>query len=337
MSNENAYDAVLLLSFGGPEGPDDVVPFLENVTRGRPVPRERLLAVAEHYAHFGGVSPINAQNRELLAALTEELRGHGHQLPVYWGNRHWRPLLPDVVRQMAADGVRRALAFVTSAFSSYSGCRQYLDAIEQARAFVGPTAPRIDKLRAFFNHPGFILPMAERVRQAFDSLPPAERDGAPLVFTAHSIPTAMARGCAYEAQLHEACRLTAAEAGRSDWRLAYQSRSGPPSQPWLEPDVCDCLERLGAGGDCRSVVVAPIGFLSAHVEVLYDLDIEARAACDRAGLHMVRADVVGPHPRFVAMIRELIEERLADCPQRLAMGTMGPSHDVCPADCCRPQ
>jgi len=327
------YDAVLLLSFGGPERREDVLPFLEKVVEGKNVPRDRLLEVAEHYDLFDGVSPINAQNRALLAALLAELNARGPRLPVYWGNRNWHPLLPDTLGEMARDGVRRALAFVTSAFGSYSGCRQYLDDIERARQSVGGGAPQVDKLRLFYNHPGFIEPMADRVAAALAEVPEEARRGVPLVFTAHSLPEAMAAKSPYQSQLREACRLVADRAGRSDWRLAFQSRSGPPSQRWLEPDVGDLLRRM-AGEGVRNVVLAPIGFLSEHMEVIYDLDVEAAALCEDLGIDMVRSGVVGTHPRFVEMIRELIEERMADEPVRLALGNDGPSPDCCPADCC---
>lgn len=328
------YDAVLLLSFGGPEGIDDVRPFLENVLRGKHVPEERLLEVAEHYYLFDGVSPINAQNRALLAALISELRAHGIDLPVYWGNRNWHPLLADTMRQMAEDGVRRALTFVTSAFASYSGCRQYLEDIERARSEIGSQAPVIDKLRLFHNHPGFIEPTAERVDHVLASMDDRARATARLVFTAHSIPQAMSGGCAYVAQLCDACRLVAERIGRAEWDLVYQSRSGPPSQPWLEPDVRDHLRSLGSAG-YKDVVLVPIGFLSEHMEVIYDLDLEAAEICEEIGINLVRSAVVGCHPRFVAMIRELIQERLDEQPQRLSLGELGPSPDVCPDDCCR--
>jgi ferrochelatase len=322
----------LLVSFGGPEQPNDVLPFLENVTRGRNVPRPRLLEVAEHYQTFGGRSPINELNRQLVVAVDEELQRAGLPLPVYWGNRNWHPLLAATVRQMAADGVRRALAFVTSAFGSYSGCRQYSENIAQARAEVGPTAPAIDKLRLFYNHPGFVEAMADRVRVATAQLSTEEQTA--LVFTAHSIPTAMAERSPYVAQLHEACRLVAEILGRPNWTLVYQSRSGPPGQPWLEPDIGDHLATLAQAG-MRRVVVAPIGFLAAHVEVLYDLDVVARETCRRRGLEMIRVEPVGTHPRFVAMIRQLVAERLDASAQRLALGEQGPAPDVCRNDCCR--
>lgn len=334
-SSEPRYDALLLVSFGGPERPEDVMPFLENVLRGKPVPRERMLEVAEHYYHLGGVSPINEQNRALIAALEAELKAHGPELPIYWGNRNWRPFLADTLRQMAADGVRRALAFFTSAFSSYSGCRQYRENIEQARAEVGPTAPQVDKLRGFFNHPGFIEAMAERVQQALEQIPAERRGEAKLVFTAHSIPLAMAQNCRYVLQLVEAARLVAERVGVEDLRLAYQSRSGPPAQPWLEPDIGDALRQLAAEG-AGDVVVAPIGFISDHMEVLYDLDTEAQSLCRTLGLNMVRAQTVGVHPKFISMIRELIGERMGLVARRRALGVLEPCPDICPADCCLP-
>jgi ferrochelatase len=330
-----AYDAFLLVSFGGPEGPGDVVPFLENVLRGRNVPRERMLEVAAHYNHFGGVSPINAQNRALLAALTQEFSAAGIDLPLYFGNRNWHPLLPDTLRQMRADGRQRAIALFTSAFSSYSGCRQYRENIAAAQAEVGEGAPQVDKLRVFFNHPGFIEPMVERTRIALEQLPPPRAAEAHLLFTAHSIPLTMAQNCRYEEHFRESSRLVAEAIGRAQWRLVYQSRSGPPSQPWLAPDIGEALAEIAAANGTRDVVVVPIGFISDHMEVLYDLDEEAQRRAAELGLNMIRAGTVGTHPRFVRMIRELVEERLSPQPTRLTLGNLGPSHDECPADCCR--
>jgi len=323
------YDAILLVAFGGPEQPADVIPFLENVLRGRNVPRERLLTVAEHYYHFGGVSPINRQMRELVGLLETDLRERGPRWPVYWGNRNWQPMLADTVRKMRDDGVRRAAAFVMSAYSSYSGCRQYLEDIARAREAVGEGTPEIDKLRLFYNHPGFIEPVAERVRTALEQSPEAA-----LVFTAHSVPVSMAAASQYEAQLTEACRLVSERVGRPDWRLVFQSRSGPPSQPWLGPDIADCLRELHAAGT-RAVVVAPIGFISDHMEVLYDLDTEARALCNELGLRFVRAATVGNDPAFVSMIRELVLERMGEIQPRW-LGNSGPSQDVCEPACCAP-
>lgn len=334
MSATAPYDAILFLSFGGPEGPDDVMPFLENVLRGRNVPRERMLEVAEHYQHFGGVSPINAQNRALIAALEAELRDHGIGLPIYFGNRNWHPLLTDTMQRMASDGVKRAIAFFTSAFSSYSGCRQYRENVQAAQQQVGPTAPTVEKLRVFFNHPGYVEPMTELLSASLAQIPAERRGAAIVLFTAHSIPMSMAGNCKYEPQLQEACRLVATAAGVTEWRLVYQSRSGPPTQPWLEPDVGAALKEARSAGK-EDAVVVPIGFISDHMEVLFDLDVEAADICKEIGLNLVRCPTVGTHPRFVRMIRELIEERLSDSPVRLALGDLGPSHDVCPIDCCK--
>ena len=329
MSSPN-YEAVLILSFGGPEKPDEVIPFLENVLRGRGVPRERMLEVAEHYYHFGGKSPINDQNRELIAALERELEEHGPKLPIYWGNRNWHPFLTDTLRKMQADGIRRALAFTTSIFSSYSGCRQYLEDIVRSRAEIGEGAPEVEKLRSFYNHPLFIEAEVDRVRTAFDQIPSDRLAAAQTLFTAHSVPVAMAESSDYRAQLNESCRLIAEALGIASWRLVYQSRSGAPGQPWLEPDIGDVLREIAAPAD---IVVVPIGFISDHMEVLFDLDTEARAIADERGLNMVRAATVGVHPSFLAMIRELIRERMGFCPAR-AIGKFGPTHDVCEAGCC---
>jgi ferrochelatase len=338
-----AYDAFLLVSFGGPEGPDDVIPFLENVTRGRGIPRERLAGVAEHYYAFGGVSPINQQCRDLLAAVREDFAAADLSLPAYWGNRNWAPYLADTVRAMAKDGVRHAVAFVTSAYSSYSSCRQYLDDIERARAAVGPGAPRIDKIRRFFNHPGFIEPFADHARIALATLPAEVRDEAHLVFTAHSVPVATADssgprpGGRYPAELNEAARLVAerVDDGRHPWSLAYQSRSGPPSQRWLEPDVRDHLGDLAKSGT-EAVVVIPVGFVSDHMEVRHDLDIEAAQTADSLGLAFARAATPSTDPRFASMITELVRERLArpGTGAVAALGGMGVPTQTCPADCC---
>jgi ferrochelatase len=328
-----AYDAVLLVSYGGPEGPDDVMPFLENATRGRGVPRERLLEVAEHYYQFGGVSPINAQNRALIAALEAELARHGPALPIYFGNRNWHPYLEDTIRRMRDAGVRHALVLVTSAFSSYSGCRQYREDVIRARERVGEGAPTFDKLRAFYNHPGFIEANAAGLQETLASIEAGRRSGTHVVFTAHSIPVGMARHSAYEVQLQEASRLVAEAAGVARWSLAYQSRSGPPQVPWLEPDIGDHLELLAASGT-SDVVLLPIGFLSDHMEVLYDLDHEARDRAAELGLRYVRAPSVGTHPAFIGALRELILERMTAQPVRRALGRLGPSHDICPVECC---
>ncbi|MEZ4252494.1 MAG: ferrochelatase [Polyangiales bacterium] len=327
------YDSLLLVSFGGPEKREDVMPFLENVVRGKPVPKERLLEVAQHYYDLGGKSPINDQCRQLLEALRAELDAHDVSLPLYWGNRNWQPMLGDTLAEMAAKGHRRTLAIMTSAFSSYSGCRQYRENVEAAREHVGEEAPEVDKLRVFYNHPLFVEVMAERVRDALAKLPPAHRDVARIAFTAHSIPIAMAEHCRYEAQLEESCRLVAEATGRTKWQLVYQSRSGPPQVPWLGPDVVEHAKALAAIGTTHLVVV-PIGLVSVHKEVGYDLDHELHDACEELGLTMVRAETAGTHPKFIAMLRELIEERLGRQERRRALGKDGPSHDVCPADCC---
>jgi ferrochelatase len=291
------------------------------VLRGRNVPRERMLQVAHHYEIFGGVSPINQKNRELIAALEKELEANGPRLPIYWGNRNWHPLLPDTVRRMTADGIKNALAFVTSAYSSYSSCRQYLQNISDAQAQVGPDAPSIEKLRVFYNHPLFIEANVDRIREALGQL---NSNDVHLVFTAHSIPESMAANCDYAKQLAETGTLIAQALNVDNWQLVYQSRSGSPIQPWLGPDVTDHLRALHSE-DIRNVVVAPIGFVSDHMEVVYDLDVEARKVADEIGINMVRAATAGTHPSFVRMIRELMLERISD--QLPA--------NVCAPDCCR--
>ena len=323
---EPAYDAVLVLSFGGPEKPDDVIPFLENVLRGRNVPRERMLAVAEHYYHFGGKSPINDQNRALIAGLERELASHGLQLPIYWGNRNWHPFLADTLRQMRDDGVRKALVFVTSIFSSYSGCRQYLEDIERARAELDG-APEIHKLRKFYNHPLFIEAQADEVRGKCRARQPAcARSSSPRIASRYRWP----RPAIIKSSFRNPAGWSPNISGVGDWRLVYQSRSGAPGQPWLEPDIGDVLREMDRGAD---VVVVPIGFVSDHMEVIYDLDTEARDIARERGVNLVRATTVGVHPKFLQMIRELIEERFGLCQPR-AIGQYPPSHDVCPAGCC---
>ena len=329
------YDALLLVSYGGPERPEDVVPFLENVLRGRPVPRSRVDEIARRYELFDGVSPLNGELRALLAALVAELNAKGPQLPVYWGNRNWHPMLADTLGQMADDGVRRALAFATAAFGCYTSCRQYQEDIAQARQLAGPEAPEVDKLRLFYNHPGFIQPLAERTQAALTEAATVENRRPRLFFTAHSIPVAMASVSSYVEQLTEACRLVAEEVDAQTWELAYQSRSGPPAEPWLGPDLGSRLVELHRGGELTDVVIVPIGFLADNMEIVYDLDIEIAGLCDELGIGMVRAGTIGTHPRFVSMIRELILERMEEFPNRLALGTHGPSHDICPADCCK--
>ena len=320
------YDAVLVVSFGGPEGPDDVRPFLDNVLRGLPVPERAKAAVAARYQRFGGVSPIGAHTRAFAQALQASLEAAGRPLPVYLGNRNWHPMLADAMRRMAADGVRHAVAFVTSVFSSYSGCRQYREDLHRATREID-AAPRIDKLRQAWNHPGFIGAMTVRLRAALRAAPDAA-----VLFTAHSLPLAMAAGARYEAQLVEACGLVAAAAGAARWQLAYQSASAASAR-WLEPDLDSALEGIAADG-CEAVVVAPIGFVCDHMEVVYDLDVEARATAERLGLKMVRAATVGTHPDYVGMVRDLVLERMTARPQRPFLGAAGPCADFCPDDCC---
>ncbi|WP_328954834.1 ferrochelatase [Kitasatospora purpeofusca] len=353
------YDALLLLSFGGPEAPEDVVPFLENVTRGRGIPKERLREVGKHYFLFGGVSPINEQNRELLAALRKDFAEHGLDLPVYWGNRNWAPYLVDTLRELAADGHRRIAVLATSAYAGYSGCRQYRENLADALAALaaeGLPELRVDKLRHFYNHPGFVEPMIEATLAALDRLPEETRAGARLAFTTHSIPDGMAEtsgapddpargrpGGAYVAQHLDVARLVAAAvAGRTGvadrpWELVFQSRSGAPHIPWLEPDICDHLEAQHADG-APAVVMVPIGFVSDHMEVKYDLDTEAAARAAELGLPVARAATVGADPRFTAAVRELVLERAAaergEPVSRCALGALGPSHDVCAVACC---
>jgi protoporphyrin/coproporphyrin ferrochelatase len=326
------YDAILLVSFGGPEGPDEVIPFMENVTAGRDIPRERLEEVSQHYFEFGGRSPINDQCRALKVALEKVLAEEGPELPVYWGNRNWDPMLADTLRTMRDDGIGRALCFVTSAYSSYSGCRQYREDLARARAEVGEGVPELDKIRVYYNHPGFVGPQADLIRDAFRTLPEELREDARIVFTTHSIPLTMSRHSDYEAQHLETCRLVADAFPTHRWDLVYNSRSGPEFVPWLEPDVNDHLEAIHAEG-VRAVVVVPIGFVSDHMEVIYDLDVEAKATAEELGLAFARAGTVGVDDRFVRMIRSLVLERLEDAP-REALGLRGPNWDACPVDCC---
>jgi ferrochelatase len=304
------YDALLIVSFGGPEGPDDVRPFLDNVFRGLPVSAETKAHVAARYDRFGGVSPINGHTRAFIKALQHELDAHGPALPIYWGNRNWHPLLTDTLAQMVQAGVKRALAFITSNFSSYSGCRKYREDLYEAAAAV-PGAPEIDRLRFGFNHPGFIEAMTDRVADAIATLPRADRDTAPIIFTAHSLPQSMARHSSYQAQLEASCRLVGDALERQRWRLAYQSNNASYGrEAWLGPDIADALREVKAEG-FGSVVVAPIGFVCDHMEVVLDLDVEA-----------------------AAVARELVIERMSPDAPRRALGSLGASHDVCPADCC---
>lgn len=347
MTNMNdPYDAILVISFGGPEKREDVMPFLENVLRGRNVPRERMLEVAEHYYHYDGVSPINQQTRDLLAVFEPALREQDIQLPVYWGNRNWHPMLTDTLRQMQQDGVKRALGLVMSAYSSYSGCRQYREDVMRSQetlcseqdtdtAADSEPAPGVDKIRVWYNHPLWIEVNADTVAKAIAELPADQQSTARIAFTAHSIPMSMANSSHYEKQLQETCRLIAEHLQISDdrWQLVYQSRSGRPQDPWLEPDICDHIGHLHNDG-VPAVVVAPVGFLSDHMEVLFDLDEEAKTAAARHNMGFARAGTAGTDPRFVQMLKELVAERLSPQREKRAIGQFGPNHDVCPLDCC---
>jgi len=335
VTTDHDYDALLVVSFGGPEGPADVDSFLDNVFRGLRVAPETKAHIAKRYEQVGGVSPINAHTRNFIRALQLELDAHGPALPIYWGNRNWHPLLADTVTQMAHTGVRRALAFVTSTFSSYSGCRRYREDLFEAASGVAD-APRFDKLRVPYNHPGFIEAMAARVGDAFDTLPAAKRGNALVLFTAHSLPLAMARGCAYEAQLEASSRLVGDALELTRWRLVYQSNNASYGrEPWLGPDIRDALREAAAEG-IKTVVVAPIGFACDHMEVIMDLDVDAAAVARELGLTMVRAGTVGTHPAYISMVRELIVERVTPGAPRRALGALGPSHDRCAPDCCLP-
>ena len=325
------YDAVLVVSFGGPEGPEDVMPFLDNVLHGLPITPAGRQRIAERYFRFGGVSPIAAYTREFVVALQNALAERGPRLPVYLGNRNWHPLLPDTLARMAGDGVPSALVHVTSTFSSYSGCRRYREDLFAAAEGV-PNAPRLGRVRFGYNHPGFIAAMAERLRDAFARFPQANPAPA-LVFTAHSLPLSMANGCDYEAELRESCRLTAQAAGAAEWALAYQSQNASYGEPWLGPDMDDALRSARNAGHQR-VVVAPIGFVCDHLEVVLDLDVEAAETARDLGIRMVRAGTVGTHPAYVEMVRELLVERMTENPKRRTLGDRGPRPDLCPADCC---
>ena len=337
IDNPTPYDALFLVSFGGPEKPDDVVPFLRNVTKGRDIPEERLVEVGEHYFGFGGRSPINDQNRALLAAIRDDFAARGIDVPVYWGNRNWDPYFKDAMEQMRADGITRAACFVTSAYSSYSGCRQYRENLAEVSTQV-PDGPVLDRLRAYFNHPGFVEPMVDSTREALANA----GEGARLVFVTHSIPTSMnevsgPEGSAYVAQHRDLARLIADRLGVAEHDLVYCSRSGPPQVPWLEPDVNDHLEELAAAGT-TAVALVPIGFVSDHMEVIYDLDTEAKATAQRLGLGFARAATAGVDPRFVAMVGDLLLERAAaergEEPDRAAEGELAAPWDICAAGCC---
>ena len=325
------YDAVLIVSFGGPEGPDDVMPFLDNVLRGLNIPPPVKARIAKRYERYDGISPINAETRAFIAALETELETHGPKLPVYWGNRNWHPMLTDTLRQMVEDGVKNAVAYVTSTFSSYSGCRKYREDLYEAVQGLDD-APHIDKLRVGYNHPGFLEAVTERTREALERAP-VVGEGSALLFTAHSLPLSMAKRAHYQVQLREACGLVGQALGIDSWQLVYQSNNASYGEPWLEPDISDALEAVKEAGQTDAVIV-PIGFVCAHMEVVLDLDVEAREKADALGLKLVRAGTVGAHPAYVGMVRELIVERMAADPERRWLGTRGPNSDYCAPNCC---
>lgn len=347
MDDMNGVDALLVLSFGGPEKPADVRPFLENVTRGRGVPPERLDAVVEHYMHFGGVSPINELNRDIIERIDEQFGAAATDLPVYFGNRNWHPMIEDTVERMRADGVRSALVFPTSAWGGYSGCRQYHEDIARARATVGAHAPELTKIRQYYDHPLLIDAFADAVRASRRRLPAELRDGARLVFTAHSVPVSAdatagpvnAGGHLYSRQVTEAACLVAAAVDAADYDVVWQSRSGPPRIPWLEPDICDHLEVL-AKADTRAVIVCPVGFVSDHLEVVWDLDTEAQDKARELGIELTRVTTPGTDERFARMVVEMVDEHLSGGPVRrlgreplLGIAANGAPCDV---GCCEP-
>ncbi len=348
--NAAPYDALMLVSFGGPEKPEDVVPFLENVTRGRGIPRDRLEEVGEHYLLFGGKSPINDQNRAFIAAVEEDFRSSGLDIPIYWGNRNWDPYLADTLRQMKSDGIERVACLLTSAYSSYSGCRQYRENLADAVAEVGEGAPRLDRLRHYFNHPGFVEAMVDSTLAALAELGDSVRHDAHVLFVTHSVPLSMNETSGPEGGAYVGQHLSVAEeigervrqetGHRYTTDLVYCSRSGPPHVPWLEPDINDRLEELATEG-VEAVVVVPIGFVSDHMEVIYDLDTEAKATAEKLGLDFSRAATAGLDPRFVSLVRDLLLERAAaerDAEVvRAAVGSLPPSWAVCPAGCCANQ
>lgn len=350
MTLAGSYDAILLAGFGGPEGQDDVMPFLRNVTRGRGIPDERLEEVATHYRHFGGVSPINQQNRQLKAALEFELAARGIDLPVLWGNRNWAPFLSEAVTEAEQRGFTGLLGVTTSAYSSYSSCRQYRENFASALAATGFTETvHIEKVRQYFDHPGFVTPFIEAVRGGYQEL--ASRGVSPervvVLFSTHSIPTDDANrsgprdvdfgpGGAYAAQHRTVAQVVMdAQDAPGAWELVYQSRSGPPSMPWLEPDINDVIKALDVG-KVNGVIIVPLGFVSDHLEVLWDLDTEAMQAAKERGVEAVRVPTPGTHPAFVTGLVDLIEERLNGTPgaDRPALTELGPWFDVCRPGCC---
>ena len=328
---ENNYDAILIVSFGGPEGPDDVMPFLDNVLMGLNVPKPVKVRIAKRYQRFGGISPINRETRSFIQALEIEIQNNGPQLPIYWGNRNWHPMLPDTLNRMADDGIKNAIAYVTSTFSSYSGCRKYREDLYEAIQGVD-NPPHIDKLRVGYNHPGFIKAVSDRTREALESTS-VDKEEVVLMFTAHSLPLSMAKCTDYEAQLQEACNLVGQVVGINSWQLVYQSNNASYGEPWLEPDIADALEKAKSSGRSH-VVIMPIGFVCDHMEVVLDLDIEAKEQANNLGLQLTRAATVGSHPAYISMVRELIIERMSKNPDRQYLGSRGANGDYCKPDCC---
>ena len=311
-------DAVFFISFGGPEKSADVMPFLETVTRGRGIPRARLEEVAHHYEAIGGASPINAITQRQAEALQRRLSTVGQALPVYVGNRNWHPLIEDQLRRMAKIGVRRAIGFITAAHRAEASLERYIRAVESARSAIGPEAPEIEYVGPWFDHPKFIEAIAARAEEALAALDGEARRNVSWIFTAHSIPCAMAKESTYVIELERTASLVAERFGQTRWRLAYSSRSGNPQDAWLEPDVCDEIAAQAQAG-ARTILIVPIGFVADHVEVLFDLDIEAKAAADKAGVRLLRAGTVGEHPAFVEMMAEMVQERLRNDPGALAV------------------
>jgi protoporphyrin/coproporphyrin ferrochelatase len=339
--NVESYQALVLVSFGAPERSEDVMPFLRRVSAGRGIPEERIAAVAEHYYAAGGASPLNARCRQLMEALGRQLAGAGGSadLALYWGNRNWHPLLDDTVAQMRDDGIERALAFVTSAYGGYSSCRQYLDDIDTARRRVGDGAPVVEKLRLYYNHPGWVEPWAANLAHALGTnrtgRPPDvqaddQRTGVEVVFTAHSVPAALAATSPYVEHVTEAARLVAERAAVSSWQLAWQSRSGPPSTPWLGPDIGQVI----AASTAATTVVVPIGFVCDNMEIVHDLDLEAAAIAKEKSANLVRVPTVSDSPAFVKMVLELVQERLDPDAPRLVVGRYGAWPDTCPLGHC---
>ena len=332
--SDTYFDALLVVSFGGPEGEDDVLPFLRNVTRGRNVPPERLEEVANHYSIFNGVSPINSQNRSLIDELRTSLNNCGVELPIYFGNRNWHPLLTDTLNEMTNAGVKRALGLFTTAYSSYSSCRQYRENIYQAQVACGENSPEVLKIRPFYNHPLFIKANSSRLEAVLEKLS-ANRQTTRVIFTAHSIPESMAKNCHYQKQLEETARLTAEQVGFEQFELAYQSRSGPPHIPWIGPDICDRIQDLKKTS-VTDIVLSPIGFLSDHIEVLFDLDIEAFETAQEVGIALHRAESVGTHPMFIEALTHLVQERLTTDTSTLTAHPQNKNQKYCGPHCCLP-